>query len=152
MRDMEMQQQHFGEHGMPMNDGHRFVSIRRSQLLFDGFDRLNSLGEGLKGRVRVQFLNEHGVPEAGVVGWVWERKGEEGETSQVDCQEVAGEGELVWLKVQSHSWITQDPAPPCPAASRPRPEPASSPPPPPHPPPSITPRMAEVSSRTSWSN
>lgn len=49
---------------------HRFVQIRRSQLLYDGFDRLNTLGEGLKGRVRVSFVDQHGAPEAGVVSCV----------------------------------------------------------------------------------
>ena len=61
--------------------GNRFVPIRRDQLLFDGFDRLNSLGERLRGRVRIMFIDAHGQPEAGVVGaagawwrgmhWVW---------------------------------------------------------------------------------
>ncbi|GFR51002.1 hypothetical protein Agub_g13328, partial [Astrephomene gubernaculifera] len=48
--------------------GHRFVPIRRDQLLFDGFDRLNALGERLRGRVRISFIDAHGVPEAGVDG------------------------------------------------------------------------------------
>jgi len=34
---------------------------------YDGYDSLHKLGEGLKGRVRVQFIDEHGEPEAGVV-------------------------------------------------------------------------------------
>eukprot|EP00955_Chlamydomonas_euryale_P001670 18801-Chlamydomonas_euryale.AAC.3 len=41
-------------------DSNRFVVIRRDHLLDDGFDRLAPLGESLKGRVRVQFINEHG--------------------------------------------------------------------------------------------
>lgn len=48
--------------------GNRFVPIRRDQLLYDGFDQLNALGEGLKGRVRVQFIDPHGMVEAGVDG------------------------------------------------------------------------------------
>ncbi|PNH10256.1 E3 ubiquitin-protein ligase [Tetrabaena socialis] len=48
--------------------GNRFVPIRRDQLLFDGFDRLNSLGERLRGRVRIMFIDAHGAPEAGVDG------------------------------------------------------------------------------------
>ena len=36
-------------------------------LQYDGYDNLHRLGEGLKGRVRVQFIDEHGEPEAGVV-------------------------------------------------------------------------------------
>lgn len=50
-----------------LHEGNRFVTIRRKQLLFDGFDRLSALGESLKGRVRIQFVSEHGEPEAGVV-------------------------------------------------------------------------------------
>ena len=38
------------------------------RLLADGFDGLSPLGgEGLKGRVRVQFVDEYGNAEAGVV-------------------------------------------------------------------------------------
>ncbi|GAX81158.1 hypothetical protein CEUSTIGMA_g8591.t1 [Chlamydomonas eustigma] len=47
---------------------HRFVSIRRGQLLEDGYQGLAPLGESLKGKVRVQFIDEHGTPEAGVDG------------------------------------------------------------------------------------
>lgn len=50
--------------------GNRFVPIRRDSLLFDGFDRLNAMGERLKGRVRIAFIDAHGVPEAGVVSSV----------------------------------------------------------------------------------
>jgi hypothetical protein len=46
----------------------RFVTIRREKLLSDGFAQLNRLGDGLKGRVRIQFVNEHGIEEAGVDG------------------------------------------------------------------------------------
>ncbi|CAD7703489.1 unnamed protein product [Ostreobium quekettii] len=46
----------------------KFVTIRRSQLLYDGFNQLNSLGASLKSRVRIQFIDEHGLPEAGVDG------------------------------------------------------------------------------------
>ncbi|GLC57434.1 hypothetical protein PLESTB_001224100 [Pleodorina starrii] len=49
-------------------DGNRFVQIRRDRLLFDGFDNLNSLGERLRGRVRIMFIDAHGAPEAGVDG------------------------------------------------------------------------------------
>ncbi|GIL88261.1 hypothetical protein Vretimale_14138 [Volvox reticuliferus] len=48
--------------------GNRFVHIRRDRLLFDGFDNLNSLGDRLRGRVRITFIDAHGVPEAGVDG------------------------------------------------------------------------------------
>ncbi len=46
----------------------RFAPVRRSHLLLDGFDRLGHLGAALKGRVRVQFIDATGQPEAGVVG------------------------------------------------------------------------------------
>lgn len=37
---------------------------------FDGFDKLDALGpEALKGRVRVAFVDDEGVPEPGVVRW-----------------------------------------------------------------------------------
>ncbi|GIL56261.1 hypothetical protein Vafri_11597 [Volvox africanus] len=48
--------------------GNRFVHIRRDRLLFDGFDNLNSLGDRLRGRVRIAFIDAHGAPEAGVDG------------------------------------------------------------------------------------
>lgn len=51
-----------------MNDGNRFITIRRSQLLYDGFNHLNGLGEELKSRVRIRFIDEHGLTEAGVDG------------------------------------------------------------------------------------
>ncbi len=47
--------------------GNRFVPIRRTHILFDGFDQLGKLHEGLRGRVRVQMINQHGEAEAG--GW-----------------------------------------------------------------------------------
>eukprot|EP00891_Asterochloris_glomerata_P001416 jgi/Astpho2/1416/fgenesh1_pm.00025_%23_13_t len=45
-----------------------FVTIRRASLLQDGFDQLNKLGQDLKSRIRIQFINEHGIEEAGVDG------------------------------------------------------------------------------------
>ena len=57
------QQQHMFELGP-----NRFVTIRRDQLLWDAFDTLNKLGEALKGRVRIQYVSEAGVPEAGIDG------------------------------------------------------------------------------------
>ena len=38
------------------------------RLLQDGFDQLNKLGQDLKSRIRIQFINEHGIEEAGVDG------------------------------------------------------------------------------------
>ncbi|XP_048570079.1 E3 ubiquitin-protein ligase UPL6 [Triticum urartu] len=47
---------------------HRF-KIRRSRLLEDAFDQLSLLSEeDLKGPIRVSFVNEHGVEEAGIDG------------------------------------------------------------------------------------
>ncbi len=40
----------------------RFVTIRRDRLLQDGFERLNQVGvERLRGRVRIQYIDEHGA-------------------------------------------------------------------------------------------
>ena len=49
------------------------------RLLGDGFDGLAPLGDALKGRIRVQFIDEHGAAEAGVVGvvgCVWRQSGD----------------------------------------------------------------------------
>ncbi|KAF0927506.1 hypothetical protein E2562_034000 [Oryza meyeriana var. granulata] len=47
---------------------HRF-KIRRNRLLEDAFDQLSMLSEeDLKGPIRVVFVNEHGVEEAGIDG------------------------------------------------------------------------------------
>ncbi|KAH6590315.1 hypothetical protein BASA61_005310 [Batrachochytrium salamandrivorans] len=44
------------------------ATIRRSSVFEDGFEYLNSLGPTLKGRVSVSFVDEHGLPEAGIDG------------------------------------------------------------------------------------
>lgn len=44
------------------------VTINRKQLLYDGFNHLNDLGDELKLRIRIQFIDEHGLVEAGVDG------------------------------------------------------------------------------------
>ncbi|KAK5669938.1 ubiquitin-protein ligase (E3) [Batrachochytrium dendrobatidis] len=44
------------------------ITIRRSSVFEDGFDHLNSLGSGLKGRVSITFIDEHGLVEAGIDG------------------------------------------------------------------------------------
>ncbi|KAI8471302.1 MAG: hypothetical protein J3K34DRAFT_417756 [Monoraphidium minutum] len=47
----------------------RFVPIRRNRLLLDGFERLGRAGgERLRGRVRIQYFDEHGNAEAGIDG------------------------------------------------------------------------------------
>ena len=52
------------DHGMG-----RHVRIRRSTVLEDGFESLYGLsGADLKGRIRVQFTDEHGLEEAGLDG------------------------------------------------------------------------------------
>ncbi|PSC67747.1 E3 ubiquitin-ligase UPL6 [Micractinium conductrix] len=48
--------------------GSRFHTIRRNQVLQDAFDQLGSAGEALQGRVRIQFIDAHGLEEAGVDG------------------------------------------------------------------------------------
>eukprot|EP00798_Chlamydomonas_sp_ICE-L_P015877 gene15877-22007_t len=67
-RDMEQQQSFNPDDPFRQQPGIRFVPIRRSSLLADGYERLNKMGDGLKGRVRVQFINQHDEPEAGVDG------------------------------------------------------------------------------------
>jgi hypothetical protein len=43
-------------------DESRFVAIRRGHLLEDGFGRLGAMGaEKLRGRVRIQYIDEHGA-------------------------------------------------------------------------------------------
>lgn len=44
------------------------VKIRRDRVLEDGFDKLYELKQQLKKRVRVEFVDSQGVPEAGVDG------------------------------------------------------------------------------------
>jgi hypothetical protein len=40
----------------------RFVAIRRDHMLEDGFERLNRLpADRMRGRVRIQFIDEHGA-------------------------------------------------------------------------------------------
>eukprot|EP00039_Didymoeca_costata_P013079 m.193938 g.193938 ORF g.193938 m.193938 type:complete len:971 (-) comp15670_c0_seq3:1826-4738(-) len=48
--------------------GNRFFEIRRTNLYEDAFDKLNDLKSGLRSRIRVQMINESGLPEAGVDG------------------------------------------------------------------------------------
>jgi len=45
-----------------------FFRIRRDHIIEDGFEALNGLGEDLKERLRVMFVNEWGEDEAGVDG------------------------------------------------------------------------------------
>lgn len=48
----------------------RFVAIRRGQLLEDGFERISRMApDRLRGRVRIQYIDEHG----GGWGWGWGR-------------------------------------------------------------------------------
>ena len=51
----------------PMGDG-RFVRVRRDHLIADAFAGLNLSGEGLKRQLRVMFVDQHGLEEAGVDG------------------------------------------------------------------------------------
>lgn len=44
------------------------MTIRRDAVVTDGYAALAALGQRLKGRVQVTFVNELGVPEAGVDG------------------------------------------------------------------------------------
>jgi len=44
------------------------IEVRRGDVFEDSFRQLNGLGEGLRGRIQVSFVNEHGVSEAGIDG------------------------------------------------------------------------------------
>ncbi|GES88691.1 HECT-domain-containing protein [Rhizophagus clarus] len=44
------------------------VTIRRTSVFEDGFTHLNALGSGLKSPVAIQFIDEFGMPEAGIDG------------------------------------------------------------------------------------
>ncbi|RHZ57890.1 hypothetical protein Glove_382g38 [Diversispora epigaea] len=46
----------------------RRVTIRRNNIFEDGFAYLNSAGKGLKNSVAIQFIDEFGIPEAGIDG------------------------------------------------------------------------------------
>lgn len=61
-----MQRDPWGLGGLLGDDGQRFVAIRRSRLLLDGFERLNKLSaQQFKGRVRIQYIDEHGEHQPG---------------------------------------------------------------------------------------
>lgn len=45
-----------------------FVTVHRGETLADAFRQLQSTGSAIKGRVRIRFVNQHGVAEAGVDG------------------------------------------------------------------------------------
>ncbi|KAF8071258.1 UPL6 [Scenedesmus sp. PABB004] len=54
---------------MAGGEGPRFVTIRRDQLLDDSFSQLSAMDpDRLKGRLRISYVNEAGVPEAGIDG------------------------------------------------------------------------------------
>lgn len=42
------------------------IVVRRSHLIEDGFEQLNSLGTRLKSSIHVSFVSECGLPEAGL--------------------------------------------------------------------------------------
>ncbi|KAL2913386.1 ubiquitin-protein ligase (E3) [Polyrhizophydium stewartii] len=44
------------------------ANIRRGSVFEDGFETLNRLGPNLKHRVAISFIDEHGLPEAGIDG------------------------------------------------------------------------------------
>jgi ubiquitin-protein ligase E3 C len=48
---------------------HSEINRRRDQLLEDSFSQLNAMGpERLKGRLRIAYVNEAGLAEAGIDG------------------------------------------------------------------------------------
>lgn len=44
------------------------VRVRRGRVLRDGFEALASIGANIKGRIQVQFINQHGMTETGIDG------------------------------------------------------------------------------------
>lgn len=46
----------------------RSVSVRRKFIFEDAFEELNGLGPDLKATIRVKFIDEHGIEEAGIDG------------------------------------------------------------------------------------
>lgn len=42
------------------------IVIRRGHIIEDGFQQLNNLGSRLKSGIHVSFVNESGLPEAGL--------------------------------------------------------------------------------------
>lgn len=48
--------------------GRAFVLIRRDHMVEDGFARLGNLSDELKARIQIQFIDEHGLEEAGIDG------------------------------------------------------------------------------------
>ncbi|KAL7750716.1 ubiquitin-protein ligase (E3) [Sorochytrium milnesiophthora] len=47
--------------------GHR-MQIRRDRVFEDGFEQLNGLGKELKHRLAISFIDQFGIPEAGIDG------------------------------------------------------------------------------------
>lgn len=44
------------------------VEVRRTNILEDSFNSLHSAGKMLRSKIRVNFISDHGVPEAGIDG------------------------------------------------------------------------------------
>lgn len=42
------------------------ITVRRTDLIGDGFSALHSAGSAIKGRLMVTFINQHGALEAGI--------------------------------------------------------------------------------------
>lgn len=63
-RDRTMAQQM----GPMMMMAERTVQVRRNQIYEDAFRELNDLGQGLRATIRVKFIDEHGLEEAGIDG------------------------------------------------------------------------------------
>lgn len=55
-------------HMNPLMMAERTVSVHRNNIYEDAFRELNGLGEGLRATIRVKFIDEHGLEEAGIDG------------------------------------------------------------------------------------
>ncbi|OLL25278.1 putative E3 ubiquitin protein ligase [Neolecta irregularis DAH-3] len=49
-------------------DARQGATVRRNHLFEDAFDQLNSIGSGLKSRLSIEFIDEHGIKEMGIDG------------------------------------------------------------------------------------
>ncbi len=42
------------------------ITVRRTDIIGDGYSALHSIGAAIKGRLMVTFVSQHGVLEAGI--------------------------------------------------------------------------------------
>lgn len=68
-RNIAADQEEWKEGGLEFDHGRGVHAvIRRNNILVDGFEKLFGLGNRLKGRVQITFIDENGMQEAGIDG------------------------------------------------------------------------------------